>query len=237
MIHAWVGLPNTCNGASWSISCEWFAYLLFPIVAMALWKARRMLGRWPLGTLAASVGMAVGYYLVFEQGTGWMSRPVVAVTAEFIAGCLAYQVFERLRGWRGWGTASTVLVTCALLLPWVLPDTRISHLALAGAFVLIVFALACGQGLVARMLATRAGVFWGKASYSLYMVHGILHQILGKLIPVEPYAGGSIPMRMLVLGTYVVIVFGVAAATYLWFEQPLRTWIRGWPVAREPGRG
>ncbi|MCA8886093.1 MAG: acyltransferase, partial [Hyphomonadaceae bacterium] len=53
MIHAWGTTPTVgWNFPSWSISAEWLAYLLFPLVAGLVLKAKRWSGAFATGALA-----------------------------------------------------------------------------------------------------------------------------------------------------------------------------------------
>ncbi|MFO6446939.1 acyltransferase family protein [Erythrobacter sp. NE805] len=67
MIHAW-GSTNGLifNLPSWSISAEWFAYLLLPVFVLAM---RPLLGR-PLTLLAASVALLIAMDVARRVGTG-----------------------------------------------------------------------------------------------------------------------------------------------------------------------
>jgi peptidoglycan/LPS O-acetylase OafA/YrhL len=53
MVHAW-GTTEAVgwNFPSWSISAEWLAYLLFPLVAGVALKAKRWSGAFAVGALA-----------------------------------------------------------------------------------------------------------------------------------------------------------------------------------------
>ena len=93
------------------------------------------------------------------------------------------------------------------------------------AFPPLVYGLACEQGLVARLLATRSAQFWGRASYSVYMVHGLVIMALAKVIQAN---GGtpSVAGMAVRIGMYLLAIALIAAATYRFLEEPGRRWMR-----------
>src|SRR5262245_48711911 len=89
MVHAW-GVTDVAgwNSPSWSISAEWFAYLLFPgVAAAALALPRRAVLPLAFAALlsAALVFALCGWHLVLA----WTGMPpLVRVASEFICGVL-----------------------------------------------------------------------------------------------------------------------------------------------------
>jgi peptidoglycan/LPS O-acetylase OafA/YrhL len=52
LIQAWFGQPYSWNGVAWSVSAEWFAYLLFPLAAVLFFRVRSL-------TAAILVGLSI----------------------------------------------------------------------------------------------------------------------------------------------------------------------------------
>ncbi len=99
LVQEWGANPQRgWNFVAWSLSMEWLAYLLFPLLALVLWRLR---DRMPLGGLAL-VWVAVLLPLVV-YGTGqsdpyytdnWGST--IRILTEFTAGAVTYLVVARL---------------------------------------------------------------------------------------------------------------------------------------------
>jgi len=99
LIHEWGGDPQRgWNFPAWSLSMEWLAYLLFPLLVLALFRFHRRLptaalaGLWVLSLLPLLVyGVlydADPYYI-----SGWGST--IRILTEFTAGGLTYLVVLR----------------------------------------------------------------------------------------------------------------------------------------------
>ena len=91
LVHAWVPeFHLTWNYPSWSISAEWFAYLLFPALAAGLWR----LSAGPAGRAAAGIvaGLAligtVAFYL-FWRSAGLRFFELASVVGPFTLGAAA----------------------------------------------------------------------------------------------------------------------------------------------------
>jgi peptidoglycan/LPS O-acetylase OafA/YrhL len=67
MVHAWTGMELTWNYPAWSISAEWFAYLAFPVAALALGRVRSA----RLALAGAVVAIAAMYAVFVLFPTGW----------------------------------------------------------------------------------------------------------------------------------------------------------------------
>ena len=98
MLHAW-GFAGEAgwNHPSWSISAEWFAYLAFPLFALAAWPLRKR----PWVATAGAAVFLMGLYAAFEQLAGfplteatfrWGALRIVPC---FAYGCALYLVYRR----------------------------------------------------------------------------------------------------------------------------------------------
>jgi peptidoglycan/LPS O-acetylase OafA/YrhL len=221
------------NGASWSISCELAAYLVFSMVALTgLLRSR-------LFFLAGSL-IAVASYaaLALERGTldVTVDWGIIRCLAGFFLGMLTYQFNRRdilgqsriLIGACGIAVTIAVVLTMAFgsgpLIAFVIP-----------LFVIAIALLQFDQGLIAHLLISPVAQFLGRISYSIYMVHGFLVVCLliilkrvfvlstalnpireYPIVVINPWIGD-----LLVVGL-VVFVVAAASATYTFIEEPGR---------------
>ena len=225
LIHAWVGHTAAWNSVSWSISSEWLAYLLFPLMV----RAARAIARIP----GALVWLAIGAIAIVpavratieKLVPGTPSLPPLQITAEFLVGCIAYQLYRQQRGRGGLtarpGATLVIMVLAAGLLfragaapSWVVP--------LVPALIL---GLAYGQGLLTRIFAHPVLVYGGKISFALYMTHYLWLWVMHYLFPLSTLVGASLPVRIGWVLAHALPMPIVAAATYHIVEEPARRWL------------
>ncbi len=226
LTQAWgLGTQGGWNYPSWSISAEWFAYLVFPAFAFAacrLWHRPRL-------AAGLAAGLVIFAYTLFPIAAGF---PLVHASTQ----CGALRIVP--------GFA----FGCALWLVWKadLISSRAKALALAGLSAASLVAtvglggpdgvsvLACG-GLVlglgaaarhgARLLSNPVLVRLGEASFALYMVSIPLQLVvttgLQKVHMIDP---AHMP-----LGLWLLMVAATIPAGLLFHhgvERPARTWMR-----------
>ena len=183
-IQDWGFSPHySWNIPAWSVSAEWFVYLLFPFITPIISRMKRFWAN--LALIGFSFAFLWGYSQVnhlpnldlsFEHG-------LVRCVAEFIMGCALFNLhqLEPAESNAGLHTVRSGLVYPALgglaiSLAFSWPD-RVVVLFL----VLLIFALGTGRTWVHQWLSGGFAVFLGEISYSIYMAHGncitIVHQL------------------------------------------------------------
>jgi peptidoglycan/LPS O-acetylase OafA/YrhL len=230
LIQSW-GVSNDIhwNFPAWSISCEWFVYLLFPLLALRLNRivSSRQAAFW-LGAETIVFGLA--YIFLFHgdldnkfDGDHFSHLALARVCLEFTTGALCCRL-RSLVDMRAWPWTATVLA--AILLAVLLDATLLRDFAIVTAFALAILAASLPGNLVARMLALPLVVYLGEISYSLYMVHAPIRMTLGKLL--EPrIVNAASPAVAWALGIgFVLTTLAVAAATYHLVEVTARRWLR-----------
>ena len=224
VFQGWTGaLGVGWNTPAWTLSCEFFFYAAFPLLFLALRRAR-----W------AAIGAAFVVALILpialdHAGVPWRFKPLYH-TADFIAGIAAARMFvlldrtPKLRD-RGYLFYLPALAVGAwLVLNPHAVDTSEADLNtwLRPVNVLLIAGLALSGGWLARLLSTRPMDFLGKASYSMYILHVPLlwwygrYYVHGKLNPPRPFAAAL----------YILLVIAASGAVYQWLEAPASVWIR-----------
>ncbi|MGA3264077.1 MAG: acyltransferase, partial [Terracidiphilus sp.] len=167
LVHSWPPYPtDSWNNASWSVSCEWFAYLAFPLLVLIGLKRLAL----PVAAICAVLFSAIPVALVLAKCDPPFGA-LILVICEFTAGCLVYHVYSR---WREHARFRWLLLfgvfaafTLLLIFGWAFPD--IFHISLVLVFPFVIFEVAESSGVFARLLGSRMVVYWGRVSYSLYM--------------------------------------------------------------------
>jgi peptidoglycan/LPS O-acetylase OafA/YrhL len=194
------------NGASWSLSAEWFVYLLFPVLFMQALKPRR--------PLLAFILLLVFYVFVSETfahtNSAFMFKTAIPrVTICFTIGILAW----RLRN--VWSARVFGYIADAVTL--LLPATALV-LALMGLWAwylvplmaLWVWSLGSGKGYTGKALSHPVMVWLGTISYSLYLVHGPMVELYKFFLP------GMSPLLQ------VATMISAAYVLYAYVEVPAR---------------
>lgn len=232
------------DGPAWSISAEWLAYLLFPALALILFRLRRSTRSRSLFVLAFTISLAPSMSLV---NTGHFYTPyswVVRILAQFTAGAVAYTAVARMRpsdrASRVAGHLSVPLVAVIVALLFQLVDHPIDRIPDSAGLVNLLFlplivTLAIGTTGIARLLALRPFVFGGEISYSLYLVHGLVVAALMALWHHTATHPTGTPLRLIVPAV-LVVMFLLAWSLYRFVEEPGRRWIRRMVEAWVPAR-
>lgn len=228
LIHAWGFADDlSWNIPAWSISSEWFAYLWFPLILPLVARTRSRLLILSGSTLMYA--LLLGYFAI----VGYSSRTLpndgalIRIMTQFIVGCLLYR-FYQVTPWRPWVWQVIAYLCVAGIAAYfaIWPATEFGSLAPAPLCAILVLALARANGPLAAGLASPFMLFWGEASYALYMTHDIWRLILNKLLPADRFADDALLIRLGVFFVYGVFIFGTAALTYLLLERPARRWMR-----------
>ena len=224
MLHAW-GFAGEAgwNHPSWSISAEWFAYLAFPLFALAAWPLRKR----PWAATAGAAVFLMGLYAAFERLAGfplteatfrWGALRIVPC---FAYGCALYLVYRRAplpRARLLALSAAAVMIASASVLAW----DAITVLA-AG---LLILALASIPHERAGWLASKPAVYLGEISYSVYMVCAPW-QILAVNLAARATGADDKRLHVLVWLGIILGLIAAAAATYHLIERPARKALRG----------
>lgn len=231
------------NPVSWSISVEFYAYVLFALLCVLFQARLRLAVFLLLGILAAA--------LVAWTSIGWRdclsNGACLDVThdfgfarciAAFMLGALMVHLRRYLDGQGGAlrdGVDSTplqLLVLALLGAGFLLVEDRPAlGFAFPPLFAVLILSLCRDRGALSVLLARRPFQMLGERSYSIYMLHPVL------LLVMEPLLRRSHgPLASLALmAAYVVVLVYVSGRTLAWVEQPGRDWFNGL-VARARGK-
>src|SRR5213594_1019209 len=233
------------NVPSWSISCEWFFYLLAPVVMFFALGNRR---RWvPVGM---AMGYACGLGLLLWHGQSdearfyFISWFAPSRFVDFSAGVLLARVFltssgQKLAGVSGPAQATGIglLVVAAMYRPYAAWPLWGGLLYLPGA-VLLVLGLAYGRGLFVAHLNRPWLKRLGMASFSLYLIHvPLLRGVRGVCLHLG-WAVRSWPASWAVVIAMFMVVQTAALLICYGYELPLQKRLRSLLVQRrEVARG
>jgi peptidoglycan/LPS O-acetylase OafA/YrhL len=212
LIHAWFGAASP-NMPAWSISAEWFAYLLFP--ALCYWiQTNRYIPAIYCVVAVAALAILPGPIVHI---------PLVQVMIDFVMGMAILRILDTV--YLPKITGACAISTIVILL-YCAPESGAIMLVVMA---ILIAALARGQDYFGGALSHPIAVYIGEISYSLYMVHwpvrAILREVFAKLAPAAH--------PLLIIPAYCAATLIAAAATYHLVEVPGRRMIRRLSVTRE----
>ena len=223
LTHAWIpwhsGEDIPWNSPSWSISSEWFAYLLCPFLIVLLLRWR------------TSIGAAVAVGLVSAQFVVWklldVDSGITRIFGLFALGAFIWVALDRTRFRVPWPDA-IVLVTVLVMLPLLGPTFgKPSRFFVILACALLIVPIAQSTGPVARVLGSRPLLFLGRASFAVYMTHEIVLRFARPLMLKPRITTNGLPERLAVTAALYTAIILVASLAYICVERPLERRIRG----------
>jgi peptidoglycan/LPS O-acetylase OafA/YrhL len=225
LTNGW-GFPGSVgwNLPSWSVGSEWFAYLMFPLTACALWRVRTVTSHIIIAAaiMLATISLA---YLV-NGGARYMlpeSFTLVRVESEFLIGCCVYGVYVQKppgmgAAWIVWtGAIGCVLLAC-------IGQHGLTDGLFIPLFALLVLGLSRRSGILASILAHPWSVHLGKISYSIYLIHGLVILTLRQVPALVGVFGDAHPM--LIATIYLSGVIAAGHILYTTVEEPARAQLR-----------
>jgi peptidoglycan/LPS O-acetylase OafA/YrhL len=225
VLQGWIASPKVhWNTPAWSLSCEFFFYLCFPMLAFLLRRSSK------LKLLAAALAaMTVPVVLArFGMPAAW--KPLYHM-GDFLFGIAAAGTYEMIvrsktslarMGWWLYGPAVLIGVTVLAF-----ADIVSSVISLNGVFrpinAMLLIGLALGGGIPALALSSRAAASLGKASYSMYILH----------VPVLwwwPFQYGLKRATSAVIYLAAVVIVSLVVSEFM--EEPANRRIRKWVASR-----
>jgi len=207
------------NAVSWSISCEFIFYSVFPLI-------RRPAAAAACASVISLAILSCWFFAYSGSLLSWYSdffyfNPIPRM-AEFAAGVLISLTVPRLQ--TRWATVLEIgslgLLAGQLTLFGSIPQ-ELREIYLIPGFGAVIAAFGCQSGIVSRILGHRNLVVLGDASYGFYLWHHMILRSLGdhlslRLQSLSPF--GKIFSAFLILVGITVF----AVASYRWIELPMR---------------
>jgi peptidoglycan/LPS O-acetylase OafA/YrhL len=242
------GITNgmTWNSVSWSISCEFAAYLLFAIVTWA--GLTRKTAFFVIGAIAGAASFV--FIIVSTRTLDVVSDlALIRCLSGFFFGMLIFKIASGPVGKRFAaqsdlvvGTGEVIVIAGLVLAmsmapapaqrgiaetyPWML-------LVIVGALMMAVAVFQLDRGPVSRLLMSRPIQFLGRISYSIYMVHifiWLVFSIVLKRVFRLDLSGAAEPMNPWIGDVLVVVqvatVIATSAVTFALIEEPARRYGR-----------
>jgi peptidoglycan/LPS O-acetylase OafA/YrhL len=226
LIHA-MGLYRGAvwNGPSWTISVEFFTYLVFVLLA---WQKPWVL-RW------GSIIIVTGVGVILTSSGLYLSPPVqlsfFRCLFGFFLGCMSFFGFRRIRNADRSVRQLTGLEVAgsstAIALIWIGPSTPLS-LLFPPACAFVVVLLAMGGGKVALLLEARIAQALGAWSLGIYLIHIPLLNILFNVSSKASRVGlnfNPVSWTWVETTVFLLLLLILSSAAHFFIEKPMRSWL------------
>jgi peptidoglycan/LPS O-acetylase OafA/YrhL len=228
------------NIPSWSISAEWAAYILFPVIALSINKKKTV------SVILLLILVVAAYYSIMyllpRKNPLNPSIPVphnlnttfdygyIRGIAGFTAGILVYLVYE-LRAVRKAFSSDIV----SLLI--ILAITLAMHFSLNDGitvflFAILVLSFTANNGWIANFCNRKIPQFLGNISYSVYLMQIFLQEPFSHNIYLSGITGLGrgkqnidFSSGILYCTGYLILLILISYITYQWVERPSRRFI------------
>jgi peptidoglycan/LPS O-acetylase OafA/YrhL len=230
LTHGWdAPILKTWNVVSWSVSCEWAAYIAFPVIAAIAW---RVPGRLLCAVLVVLLFIALHLCVKSNVfGKSGIDYGLPRIAAEFSAGVLLCRLYTLEAGRKPWllvgaiATAGMLLVSSKLAMRFG-PHATLEIMPVCAA--VIVYGLARSAGPFERLLGSSAFQYLGRISYAFYMVHAMALSVVAAALNGRAGVAVKVAAALILAGV-------VAHLLHTFVENPARAWMLSrWARARVP---
>ena len=211
------------NTPSWSISTEFFTYLLFAATCLLFGGRLRLLAF----AVLSLTGFAISIWASISIHDCLAKGGCLSLTYDFGFPRTVFSFFFGALCWHYWRNHSTYrilpsLIGSALLIALLMLVDQWPILAFGFpfAFALLILSVCADRGWLAAILKTRPLQILGERSYSIYLMHMPLVMIFENFARRAESAG----LRAAILVAFVVTLLVLSGWTYRFVEQPFRDW-------------
>lgn len=219
LVQAWVPtFQFTWNYPAWSISSEWFAYLLFPIFWMIFRRALKS----TLTSVFLLVACTFGMIYIYATPYNGLFKHLICVLPTFLSGCAIYSgLSNNPEPNRSLRYTPEILGILLIASTFIFPPRQSTIILMVG-FVSLVYLLAWKVDNCSKFWTSPPLMALGEVSYSLYMTHFMALRLLIRLLKPENYEHKSLLVKITVLAVYASFTSLICLAVYFLIEKPAR---------------
>lgn len=219
-VQAWFG-KNSINGPAWSVSAEFGAYLIFPLLLLILQREN-------ISRMILSATLLIVSIIIFEislRKSLIFNREVMQVITEFTMGLCAYVIVKDRDIPIKICKALRILLTCTLIIILFSIQEVLLLSSIIPIILLLIVALNYFHNFPGKGLSRTQFMNLGLWSYSLYMTHRLLQNVMSGIS--LPFYSGNFFLKLLEFSLLVALPIFVAFLTTKILEIPARRYLLG----------
>jgi len=225
---------NTWNVPSWSISAEWCAYMIFPLLVFFLFRFKNS-GLIVLAVLSIFLYLAILYLLPRTDPSHNLDVSYdygyLRGTAGFIAGMIIYRAFQKIEIASFFNNDLVAVLTIMTVV--FLLHSGVNDLLIILSFALLVLSVASNKKGIHKILQQKPLQFLGDISYSIYLTHLLVLLFLaGTIIQKLGYdynGPGTLDVPFFtglwLCAIFLVVLIIISSISYYVIEKPCRSWL------------
>jgi len=215
LLHNFIVEERTWNYPSWSVSAEFYTYLLFSVVVLFFKKAKFILAFSFLIVIFSCI-----YLNMNEMVTAPMVGPVRCIFSFFI-GLICCNIFNHYRNsikFKSSFPAAVFLLLCSMLMSMITINTYTKGAALVPilfAATVLVLAFTSKHSYLSKILSNEKLVYLGTISYGIYMIHAAVWYVINQLlrfvvaVPTKITGEGTVIFIESRLASSLIIILGM----------------------------
>lgn len=219
LVQAWIpGTERSWNKPSWSISSEWFIYLLLPLVVSFVSRIRTSGQKLVCSAILASFTIVV--YTVDMSYSMIVQVIPTFTTGAIIAKCVVNKDRLPTAFLRVLLAASVMLIA---LTPFLVHDDSLVRGILLSCFAILIMCLSILGDSCSKFWTWKPLLFLGEVSYSLYMTHMIVLMIVMPVLIPTHVENFTLILRSVY---FIAVVLAIGITTLLCYysvERPMRS--------------
>jgi peptidoglycan/LPS O-acetylase OafA/YrhL len=239
-VQTWLWPGSSLNGPAWSISAEWFANLVFPLLMPVILGRSLVLATWASGV--AFVGLvisAVMFGQLFDVPAGGAVNMISGPQAlgrcvtEFVIGMYCWRLRSRLL-WTRILAENRVQLTLMLALGAMMQFTMLDSVFVVVCALLLI-GLSFETSIFSSVLQSSPLSYLGKISYSIYLIHITLLPLRDELAQI--FESRDVPGHWtLAVLCSALVALVLATLSWRYLERPAQGYLQRSLRARHVGQ-
>lgn len=219
------------NSVSWSISDEWFFYIMFPFLVFLMLK-RRYLKFLPLVLLLIPISLMLVKESYHEKY--FYINPLLRL-GDFLIGKMLFRVYRKRKdiellnnsNWASLAEIGSILVLSVFLYYHEsIPQGFRYSCYYWPPMILLIYTFSYSNGIISKMLSNKTLVYLGEISFGFYMIHMLVLRYYQYLPQKVPALASILPTGY----NAVFVIFGISLIAsmllYKYFEMPANKFIK-----------